>query len=447
MPRRRLTHALLAPLAALALAACGGRPAAPTPPRAPTGPSSPAEDLAAARTDAPRVDPAQGGLVARDPRVVDLDIIKIRAQAPGIGGDPELTSVASADVFRAATDAAKDGRAAEAIARYRALVTEFPDSQFAPLALFNIAALRDGQGDLEGTLAALAELVGAYPQARESIDGQLYIAALQADHQRWPAALATLDAALARSSLTFADQLEAHARRGYVLVELAQLDAADAALTAAAAAWRRSPRLDDPYYIAMASYYRGEVAHRRFLAAPVRRPDDQIVTDLETKRVLAVAAYDRWREALAFKHAYWATAAGYQMSQIFVELWEAHARAPYPARIAPATRPVYVAEVHARIREHLDKALEGHRMNVELARAYGVETPWSRGSEQLAAQVMALLQREGRGELVTPAAPGPPVARPTAATLPGGSPGGSPGALPAAAAPDTAPATPPAARM
>lgn len=90
MPRRRLTHALLAPLAALALAACGGRPAAPTPPRAPTGPSSPALDLAAARTDAPRVDPAQGGLVARDPRVVDLDIIKIRAQAPGIGGDPEL---------------------------------------------------------------------------------------------------------------------------------------------------------------------------------------------------------------------------------------------------------------------------------------------------------------------------------------------------------------------
>ena len=30
------------------------------------------------------------------------------------------------------------------------------------------------------------------------------------------------------------------------------------------------------------------------------------------------------RESLAFKHAYWATAAGYQMSQIFVELWEAH---------------------------------------------------------------------------------------------------------------------------
>ena len=56
-----------------------------------------------------------------------------------------------------------------------------------------------------------------------------------------------------------------------------------------------------------------------------------MVADLEAKRVLAVKAYDRWRESLGFKHAYWATASGYQMSQIFVELWEAHVKAPYPS--------------------------------------------------------------------------------------------------------------------
>ena len=58
-----------------------------------------------------------------------------------------------------------------------------------------------------------------------------------------------------------------------------------------------------------------------------------MVADLEAKRVLAVKAYDHWKEALGFKQAYWATASGYQMSQIFVELWEAHVKAPYPKRI------------------------------------------------------------------------------------------------------------------
>ena len=67
--------------------------------------------------------------------------------------------------------------------------------------------------------------------------------------------------------------------------------------------------------------------------------------DERAKRVLAVKAYDHWKEALGFKQAYWATASGYQMSQIFVELWAAHVTAPYPKRIDTATRPKDIAEV------------------------------------------------------------------------------------------------------
>src|SRR6185436_6598645 len=126
-----------------------------------------------------------------------------------------------------------------------------------------------------------------------------------------------------------------------------------------------------------------------FLEAPARLPDDVLVADLEKKRVLAVQAYDRWKESLGFKQAYWATAAGYQMSQIFVELWQAHVTAPYPTRIDAATRAKYVVEVHDRVREHLEKALDGHRMNVELAKAYGVETQWSKASAERAAEVLA----------------------------------------------------------
>ena len=334
--------------------------------------------------------------------MVDLDIIRITAHAAAPGAEPELTAVASADQFAQATAAARAGRPGDAIARYRQLVAEFPESRFAPVALFNVAALCDAQGDLPATLAALAELVASYPAARESIDGQLYIAALQADHQQWADAAATLDAALARTQLTYADRLEALARKGYVELEQRRYDAADAALSAAIDQWRKAPRIDDPYYIAMAHYYRGEVMHRRFAEARVGTGDDEMVADLDAKRALAASAYDRWREALAFHHAYWATAAGYQMSEIFVELWEAHVRAPYPQRIERATRPAYVADVHTRVRADLEKALEGHRMNVELARAYGVDTPWSRGSERQAVTIMELLARDTPGSYVAP---------------------------------------------
>ncbi len=390
----------LAVLAALA-SACGGRAAGPTLPVAPA-PAVPASDLASARDGAVRVDASDGGLAAKDPRVVDLDIIRIQATPTSPGGEPELTAVASADLFRQATDAAKDGRYREAIATFRQLVTEFPESQYAPLSLFNIAAVYDKQGDVPATIAALRELVAAYPSSRESIEGHLYIAALQSEKAQWPDALATLDAVLARTSLTFADRVEAHARRGYALIELKRYDDAEAALAAAVADWRRAPRIEDPYYIAMAHYYRGEIAHRRFAEAPVRLPDDQLAKDLEARRVLAGQAYDRWKEALQHRHAYWATAAGYQMSQIFVELWEVTVKAPFPVKLAAAERGRYVAEVHERVRVHLEKAVEGHRMNVELAKAYGVENAWSKGSEVRAVEVLELLARDARGEYVGP---------------------------------------------
>ena len=361
------------PLLVILVAACGGSSKTSTLPK-PAPAITPADDLADAKIHAPRVDPSSGGLTARDPRVVDLDIIRIRATGGGVGGDPELTSVASADLFRGANEAAKAGNTKDAIARYRQLIVEFPDSRYAPVSLFNIAAVYDGQGDLSSTVTTLRELVATYPDARESIDGHLYIAALQADHKQWPEAVTTLDAALARTNLTYADRIEAQARKGYVQLELGQLDAADATLAGAIADWRKAPRIEDPYYIAMAHYYRGELMHRRFAAVPLRTGDDDMVADLEAKRVLATKAYDRWKDSLGFKHAYWATASGYQMSQIFVELWEAHVKAPYPRRIELATRPTYVSDVHARVRADLEKALEGHRMNVELAKAYGVDT-------------------------------------------------------------------------
>jgi tetratricopeptide (TPR) repeat protein len=390
---------LLRALVLFLVVGCGSAPRS----TLPKAPQIPADDLVVAKTHAKPLDAGDASLIVKDPRVVDLDIIRIRATQSGPGGDHEVTSVATADLFRQANEAAKAGNTKDAIARYRQLIAEFPDSLYAPVSLFNIAAIFDRQGDPTATIATLRELIATYPNARESIEGHLYIAALQADKQQWPDALATLDAALARPSLTYADRVEAHARRGYVLLELKRFDDADAALVAAVGEWRRAPRIDDPYYIAMATYYRGELAHRKFIESPVRLPDEQLHADLETKRILAVQAYDRWKESLGYNHAYWGTASGYQMSQIFVELWEITVKAPYPTKLAVTARDRYVVEVHTRVREHLEKALEGHRMNVELAKAYGVETTWSKGSAERMAQVMEMLAKDAKGNYVTPA--------------------------------------------
>ena len=90
------------------------------------------------------------------------------------------------------------------------------------------------------------------------------------------------------------------------------------------------------------------------------------------------------------------------MSQIFVEFWQATVTAPYPTDLDTKARPDYVKEVHDRVRDHLEKALEGHRMNVELGEAFQVKTVWAEASKQRAAEIMTLLAQEAAGHYVTP---------------------------------------------
>ena len=345
---------------------------------------------------------AQGDTSANAPKIIDLDTIRIQVVRKGPGGDAELTSVATTDLFNQAVDANRHGEGSRAIGLFRQLVTEFPESQFAALSLFNIAAIHDGRHDLAATLGTLSELNEKYPDSRKSVEGHLYMVALLTERDRYAEALTSVEQLLARRNVSYVEQVEALARKGYVQIELGQLDVADVTLQQAITAWKQIPKLEDPYFIAMAFYYRADIVHRKFAALPVRLPDSQLRKDLDAKEVLASAAYDRWKQALGFRQAYWATASGYQMSQIFVEFWKATITAPFPSAMNVAAREQYVKEVHARVREHLEKALSGHQMNVELAAAYGVETLWSKASKDRAAEILTILGNEDRGSFTQP---------------------------------------------
>jgi TolA-binding protein len=396
-----LTAALTA-----ALAACGGRAPRTAAPASP--PATPATDLAGAPSDPTAAGGGDrrtgtGGVTPRQAAVQDLDIVRLDVVGRDASGEPIVEARAPAPLLEKGNAALAAGKQDEALGHYRALVSDFPESKLAPVALYNVGLVFESRADWNGAIAAYRDLVTRYRTGRDSLDAHLRMAALQAEHRMWRDAVVTLDEVLARGEVTHADRIEAYARKGYVQLEQGDLAASQQALEGAVAAWRRAPRIDDPYFIAMAHYYLGEIAHRQFQAAPLRLPDDQLERDLAAKEQLAVAAYDRWKAALGFKQAYWATASGYQMSQIFVEFWKAAVAAPYPQEMDTRARDQYVVEVHSRVRHNLEKALDGHRMNVELANAYGVATTWSEASKAQAAEILNILAKESRGELVKPA--------------------------------------------
>ncbi|HEY1551757.1 MAG TPA: hypothetical protein VGG28_28210, partial [Kofleriaceae bacterium] len=131
------------------LAACASTQA-PIVPRAPS--EAPARDLATAKPTTPGTS-ASAEQGAKDPRVVDLDIIRITASQTGVGGGGtiEAQAISTTELFDQANAAVKAGETERAIGLYRKLVADFPDSKFAPTSLFDIAAILDKRSDLEGT--------------------------------------------------------------------------------------------------------------------------------------------------------------------------------------------------------------------------------------------------------------------------------------------------------
>lgn len=389
----------------VAVAACqGGRARATTPrPPEPTTVSTdltPGKDLSDAQpapgdpSGDPGVRPGTGG-----GKVYDLEEIKLVVSRDA-GGEASIDAVSALSLLDQAQVAIKASRPAEAIALYRRLAAEFPTSRMAPAALYDIGVLYERQGNVTEAIAAYRDLVTRFPTGAESLDAHLRIAGLLAEKKDWKPADATLAEILARTDLAHAERLEAQARRGYVQLELGEVALAEASLRGAVATWTRAQRIDDRYYIAMAHYYLAELRHRDFAAVKLRSADDLLKADLVKKEALAAAAYDEWRETLELQDPYWAMAAGYQMSQIFFELWQTAVTSPFPDGLAADARTYYTRDVHDRVRRHLHTALDGHQMNVRLAGAYDVVNAWSEASKTRALQAAAILAREGRGELL-----------------------------------------------
>lgn len=336
-------------------------------------------------------------------RTYDLEPVRIEVVGKDAAGEPVLEAFDARTLLDQGNDALARGRPEEAIAHYERLLAMFPGSRLAPAARYDIGLALEAQGEHDAALARYRMLADDGGLGRDSIDAHKRMGAVLAELSRWTEARAALEELLARDDLTHSDRIEGMARLGYVTIEQKDFTAAEAVLREALAYYEKlTGTLDSNYFVAMSHYYLAQIPHRQFEVIPMRLPDDQLQRDLQTKSELVRLAYDRYVDTLQVQNVYWATAAGYQMSQIHKQLWDSIVLAPVPPQLGPEAAEYYVAEVHAQVRVLLEKAMKGHMRNIELAEAYKTSTIWSDASRGQAAELAQILARETGGEMVRP---------------------------------------------
>ncbi len=346
--------------------------------------------------------------VPRQPTpIYELEPIKIQVVGQTRDGAPKLSAFDARELLDDGNEALFNNRSKVALAKYRQLVREFPTSQFVPAAMFNAGLAHEQRRDFDTAIANYRKLAGEYPKSRDAIDAQIRIGALLAELRRFGPATREFERLLERTDMAANDRVESMVRLGYTLVEQKRYARGEQLLREAlgyASSSRATLPVDTDYYIAMAHYYLGQIPHRQSLVLPLRvaAGDAQLKKDINRKAELLLLAYERYFRAVKVRHAYWATAAGFQMSQMYREFWDAIVSAPIPPDLNAEKAGYYTEAVHERGLVFLKKALHGHTQNVKMAKAFRTATEWSEASVTQAKEIAALIAKEASGERARP---------------------------------------------
>ena len=335
----------------------------------------------------------------------EMDPIKITAVAGPDGTHVEAFD--AAELFEQAGKALSDKRFDDAIAAYDRVLKEFPEGRYVRASLYNVGLAYQGKKDWEGAIARFKALTDGYPDSSDAKDAAFQLGSTYAEINNWPASVQVLARTLERKDLSSDDRLEALARRGFAQFQLKDLDTAERTLRSAVAFFHQKEaeeRFETDFYLALAMYHIGEIAHERFRAVPLRLPEKQMGIDLEAKAHLLLASQRQYIDTIKLGNPGWASASGFQIASLYEELYDAFIHAPVPPDLLrPDAREkldIYYEEVRKKIRVLLEKSVRTHQENLAMMERLGVQNEWRDRSKVAYAKIQRLLDPSYRPAFV-----------------------------------------------
>jgi tetratricopeptide (TPR) repeat protein len=374
-----------------------------------------------------------------------MEPIKITAVS-GADGGVHVEAFDAAELFEQASKALSEKRFDDAIAAYDRLLAEFQDDRYSRAGIYNAGLAHQGKKDWEGALRRFQTLAAKYPDSTDAKDALFQEGATYAELQNWPASVQVFARLLERRDLSADDRLEALARRGFAQFQLRDMDTAERTFQSAVSYFHQiesEERLETDFYLALAQYHLGEVAHQRFRAVPLRLPERQMATDLDEKARLLLVSQRQYIDTIKLGNAEWAAASGFQIGSLYEELYDAFVQAPVPPELQAPTpearekRDIYDAELRKKIRILLEKSVRTHEANLLMMERMGVKSEWRDKSKLAFAKLQTLLDPSDLGAAArpSPAVPGQAMLAPTPVPAPVPVPPLSRTAVPAATEP------------
>jgi tetratricopeptide (TPR) repeat protein len=318
----------------------------------------------------------------------------------GLKPDPELglTDFDAATLFREGLHIHQGGDCGRALVFYERLLKEFGSSRYLSAAAFNAGRCLEELDHPADAIKRYSIITGQLPRSKDWLDAGFRQSMCLSSLNRHDEAIQLLGRMLDRDNLSTSDRIDAMVLLGESLTASSELFDAERTYRAALRLFRERTREEylDPQPAARAEFRLGEMAEERFLAAPLRLPEEQMEIDLEAKAQLLLDAQAGYLRTIRHGDPEWATAAGYRIGTLYLHLHEAMERAPVPPDLAADEAEVYRDLLRKRTAVLLRKALRVFEMTIELAERTRSENRHTRAAREemkrIEAQVLSLYE-------------------------------------------------------
>ncbi len=312
--------------------------------------------------------------------------------------DPEL-------LFHLAAEADRQAQPQRAVALYERLLGDFPNSELARPARFNVGLLYEKAGDFGRAASSYRQICDAPRPAsaegrRTWLDAHYRLAVCSGELDDWWTSVGVFDRVLALDWIEPFDRLEAMVGRGIAMLHAGDGGAAEVALSGALRFYTevsRTQHFDDRGLAAEAAFHLGEIASEAYAAVQLELPAELLKSRLEEKCEYLLSAQNRFLRAIRYGDARTAAAAGYKIGWLYESLYDQVLAIEAPPDLDDDQREIYWQEVKSRVRVLVKKAIRIYERTLLVGKSAAEAAPWV-GRIEAALSRLKAVYLEGRDE-------------------------------------------------
>lgn len=296
----------------------------------------------------------------------------------------DLAAYDADELFHLAGEADRNERVDDAIRIYERLLADFPDSDLADEARFNLGLLHESRQHFQlasvqyGSIVALDEPSDDHDR-RTWLDAHYRLAVCLGKLGQWWPVAEIFDVVLALAWLPEFDRLEAMVGRGIALQEAGDTFGAELQFAAVLRFYREASRdapLNDRGLAAEAAFRMGDLAREQFDAVVLEFPHEVLTQRLEEKCALLLSAQSRYLRAIQLGDAHTVAAAGYRIGSLYESLYDVIVGLTTPAELTEEQGDIYEEEVRKRVMVLVEKAIQVYEKSLNVGRRAETAADW-----------------------------------------------------------------------